>query len=41
MRLDRIESGSEVFIDANIFICHFTGSSLEGAIFLAGVNRVI
>jgi len=35
MRLDRIESGSEVFIDANIFIYHFTGSSLEGSDFLS------
>jgi predicted nucleic acid-binding protein len=27
--LDRIEEGSRVFIDATIFIYHFTGSSLE------------
>jgi predicted nucleic acid-binding protein len=27
--LDRIENGSRVFIDATIFIYHFTGSSLE------------
>lgn len=31
MRLDSIESGSEVFIDANIFIYHFTGVSNESS----------
>lgn len=34
MRLDRIESGSRVFIDANIFIYHFTGVSAESSDFL-------
>jgi predicted nucleic acid-binding protein len=28
-RLDQIEDGSRVFIDASIFIYHFTGTSLE------------
>jgi len=31
MRLDSIEPGSEVFIDANIFIYHFTGVSDESS----------
>lgn len=35
MRLDRMESGSEVFIDANIFIYHFTGVSNESSDFLS------
>lgn len=34
MRLNRIESGSKVFIDANIFIYHFTGISDECSNFL-------
>ncbi len=34
MRLDSIESGSEVFIDSNIFIYHFTGVSNESNAFL-------
>lgn len=35
MRLDSIESGSEIFIDANIFIYHFTGVSKESNVFLS------
>jgi predicted nucleic acid-binding protein len=27
--LDQLEAGSRVFIDASIFIYHFTGNSLE------------
>jgi len=34
MRLDRVEGGSEVFIDANIFIYHFTGVSDQSSHFL-------
>ena len=34
MRLDEIKAGSEVFIDANIFIYHFTGVSDECSDFL-------
>jgi len=34
MRLDEIKEGSEVFIDANIFIYHFTGVSDECCDFL-------
>lgn len=34
MRLDRIDSGSRVFIDTNIFIYHFTGVSAESSNFL-------
>jgi predicted nucleic acid-binding protein len=34
MRLDRIEKGTKVFIDANIFIYHFTGTSYECSDFL-------
>ena len=34
MKLDRISSGSAVFIDANIFIYHFTGASNECKSFL-------
>jgi predicted nucleic acid-binding protein len=35
MRLDRVEGGSEVFIDANIFIYHFTGVSDQSSHFLS------
>ena len=35
MRLDSISSGSAVFIDANIFIYHFTGLSSECGNFLS------
>lgn len=35
MNLSDIESGSEVFIDANIFIYHFTGASNECSEFLS------
>ncbi len=35
MRLDRIAGGSEVFIDANIFIYHFTGVSDQSSHFLS------
>jgi len=31
LRLGRIEAGSEAFIDANIFIYHFTGVSDESS----------
>jgi len=31
MKLDNIESGSEIFIDANIFTYHFTGISDESS----------
>ena len=34
MKLDEIKTGSEVFIDANIFIYHFTGVSDECSDFL-------
>ena len=34
MTLDQIRSGSRVFIDATIFIYHFTGSSRDCRIFL-------
>ena len=34
MKLDEIKTGSEVFIDANIFIHHFTGVSEECGDFL-------
>lgn len=34
MRLDRIETGTKVFIDENIFIYHFTGVSNECSDFL-------
>ncbi len=34
MKLSEIESGKSVFIDANIFIYHFTGVSEESSIFL-------
>ncbi|MEW6006739.1 MAG: PIN domain-containing protein [bacterium] len=34
MKLDSLESGREVFIDANIFISHFTGLSNESSNFL-------
>jgi len=34
MKLDEIKAGSEVFIDANIFIYHFTGVSDECCDFL-------
>ena len=34
MKLDEIKTGSEVFIDANIFIYHFTGVSDECGDFL-------
>jgi predicted nucleic acid-binding protein len=39
MRLDQIPSGSEVFIDANIFIYHFTGVSDECSQFLGRCER--
>ena len=35
MRLDRIGGGSEIFIDANIFIYHFTGVSDQSSYFLS------
>jgi predicted nucleic acid-binding protein len=35
MTLNSIEHGSEVFIDANIFIYHFTGVSIECTNFLS------
>lgn len=35
MTLDRIGGGSEVFIDANIFIYHFTGVSDQSSHFLS------
>lgn len=35
MRLEEIEPRSEVFIDSNIFIYHFTGVSEESSSFLA------
>ena len=35
MKLDSIKSGLEVFIDANIFIYHFTGVSDESSDFLS------
>lgn len=35
MRLDTIPSGTEVFIDANIFIYHFTGGSKDCTDFLS------
>lgn len=34
MSLDKVDSGSKVFIDANIFIYHFTGLSSECSNFL-------
>lgn len=34
MKLNEIESGESVFIDANIFIYHFTGISEESSFFL-------
>src|SRR5437763_830254 len=34
--LDQLEAGSRVFIDASIFIYHFTGSSLKCRRFLEG-----
>jgi len=34
MKLDEIKTGSEVFIDANIFIYHFTGVSEACGLFL-------
>jgi predicted nucleic acid-binding protein len=34
MRLDEIEPGEKCFIDANIFIYHFTGASEECSSFL-------
>jgi len=34
MKLSEIESGESVFIDANIFIYHFTGISEESSFFL-------
>ncbi|MCL4537102.1 MAG: type II toxin-antitoxin system VapC family toxin [Nitrospirae bacterium] len=35
MNLSTIESGTEIFIDANIFIYHFTGASNECSEFLS------
>ena len=39
MRLDEIPSGEKVFIDANIFIYHFTGASEECREFLKGCTQ--
>lgn len=35
MNLNEIESGSDIYIDSNIFIYHFTGSSDESSVFLS------
>ena len=35
MRLDRAPAGTHVFIDANIFIYHFTGASSQCSAFLS------
>lgn len=39
MRLDSIPSGTRVFIDANIFIYHFTGVSTQCSDFLNRCER--
>jgi predicted nucleic acid-binding protein len=39
MRLDRIPSGAPVFLDANIFIYHFTGHSQQCTALLARCER--
>jgi len=39
MNLDEIEEGSEVFVDSNIFIYHFTGVSGECSNFLKRCER--
>ena len=39
MRLESIPSGTRVFIDANIFIYHFTGVSTECSDFLNRCER--
>ena len=35
MRLDRVPAGTLIFIDANIFIYHFTGASHQSSAFLS------
>jgi len=39
MKLSEIEAGSEIFVDSNIFIYHFTGVSDECSTFLGGCER--
>lgn len=39
MRLDEVGEGSNVFIDANVFIYHFTGASEECSRFLSRRER--
>ena len=39
MKLSEIETGSRVFVDANIFIYHFTGVSNECSDFLERCER--
>ena len=39
MKLDEIKAGSEIFVDSNIFIYHFTGVSDECSDFLGRCER--
>ncbi len=39
MKLSKIKTGSEIFVDSNIFIYHFTGVSDECSDFLSRCER--